>query len=149
MHSTAYIRLLAFSAYIASAVANCCFLNTFGQQHLNLLWDDASQSIKCGMDGAILEGTGCYVENSKDAEGDTQALISVFFGTDRTPFKYRLGVNPTDCTPLPADKVATSWEGWGAQLFRDNQLTVQDLWVCDNLINQLTDDRVDLVKGVV
>lgn len=68
----------------------------------------------------------------------------MFFGVDRVPFRFRIGVSPDSCEPLPADKVMTGWEGWGKELFRGSIFNWGLSMELCNRENQITDDRLEL-----
>ncbi|GKT41587.1 uncharacterized protein ColSpa_01768 [Colletotrichum spaethianum] len=132
MKSTSLIRALAPSAFIAYAAADsCCWGDQWGDTNwLFLKWDEPAQVVRCGLGGTLPAGTKCTVANSKDSNGNIQALTNVTFGSSPQPFKFRIGIDPNSCDPLPNDKVVTGWEDWGAFMFTGHELTSQRLDVC-------------------
>ncbi|KAK1985871.1 hypothetical protein LZ30DRAFT_707315 [Colletotrichum cereale] len=129
MRSALFIHIL--SAFIAYAAADCCWADNWSAtSFLFLKWDAAAGVVRCGLSGVFPRGTKCTVENSKDANGNIQALTNVTFGSEQQPFQFRIGIDPGSCDPLPNDKVVTGWEGWGAYLFKGDTFTSQRLEVC-------------------
>ncbi|TID07443.1 hypothetical protein CH35J_001055 [Colletotrichum higginsianum] len=132
MRSTPFIHLLTSSAYITYAVADsCCWSDYWAENNwLWLNWDESAGAVKCGLSGPLYPGTKCSVENSKDSDGNIQALTNVTFGNDTQPFKFRIGIDPSSCKTLPDDKVVTGWEGWGAYLFKNHDFNEEPLNRC-------------------
>ncbi|KAK1654608.1 hypothetical protein BDP81DRAFT_402646 [Colletotrichum phormii] len=132
MRSTYILQLFATSAYVAVAAADsCCWGDNWADTNwLWLKWDEPAGVVRCGLSGTFPAGTKCTIENSKDSKGNLQALTNVTFGGNSAPFKFRIGINPNSCDPLPSDQVLTGWEGWGANLFEGHDFTTQRLDVC-------------------
>ncbi|TDZ35621.1 hypothetical protein CTRI78_v011467 [Colletotrichum trifolii] len=131
-------HVVAASTYIASAAAgNCCWTVNWGDVNwLYLTWDEPAGVVRCGLEGNIMPGSHCKVENSKDDDGNVQALTSVTFGVGHQYFKFRIGVQPGSCKPLPNDKVVTGWEDWGANLFAGSTFLEQRLEICNTQNSQ-------------
>ncbi|KAK2021131.1 hypothetical protein LX32DRAFT_271345 [Colletotrichum zoysiae] len=133
MQSAFSIHLLIYLVFITCAGAkNCCFSTSWaGGNFLDHRWNDSLGIAQCILRGPFPPGSKCAVENSRDANGNIQALTSLYFGSDPLPYQHRLGIDPPSCTHLPDDKVKTGWEGFGAYLFKDSWLTYQREDVCD------------------
>ncbi|KAK1598439.1 uncharacterized protein LY79DRAFT_539187 [Colletotrichum navitas] len=132
MRSALFIRIFTCSAFIASAVAeSCCWGVMWADSWLDLKWDEPAGVVRCGLSGTFPPGTNCTVENSKDANGNIQAVTNLTFGSNTQPFQFRIGIDPSSCDPLPNDKVVTGWEGWGAYLFKDFLIMSQKMEFCN------------------
>ncbi|KAK1961342.1 hypothetical protein LY78DRAFT_662186 [Colletotrichum sublineola] len=135
MRSTLFVRILTYSFFIAYAAADCCWLVWFAgySNYLAQKWDSAAGVVRCGLaapKGGFPAGTKCTVENSKDANGNIQAVTNVTFVENSQPFSFRIGIDPSSCKTLPDDKVVTGWEGWGAYLFKGSKVISDKTSAC-------------------
>ncbi|EFQ36636.1 hypothetical protein CGRA01v4_09672 [Colletotrichum graminicola] len=133
MQSAFFIYLLTYATFITYTIAkDCCYANNWAETNwLNIAWKESIGAAECTLKGHFPPSSKCIVENLKDANGNIQALTSLYFGNDPFPYKYRLGIDPSSCKHLPDEKVKTGWEGFGAYLFQDSWLTYQDMETCD------------------
>ncbi|KAK1954539.1 hypothetical protein LY78DRAFT_449356 [Colletotrichum sublineola] len=133
MQSASFIYLLIYSVFIACVGAkNCCFRTIWPEINvLETKWNDTQGVARCILRGSFPPGSKCSVENSKDANGNIQALTSVYFGSNPYSYNYRLGIDTSSCKSLPDDKFKTGWEGFGAYLFKDSVLDYGPVEDCD------------------
>ncbi|KZL71220.1 hypothetical protein CT0861_04836 [Colletotrichum tofieldiae] len=132
MRFNSFISVLTSSTFLAYAAADsCCWGDVWADTNwLWLKWDEPAGVVRCGLSGTFPAGTKCTIANSKDPNGNIQALTNVTFGSDPQPFKFRIGIDPNSCDPLSNDKVITGWEGWGAFMFTGHEFTSQRLDAC-------------------
>ncbi|OLN97095.1 hypothetical protein CCHL11_02144 [Colletotrichum chlorophyti] len=132
MRAASFLHIFTSIFFFAHAAADsCCWGDNWANTNwLWLKWDEPAGVVRCGLGGTFPPGTKCAVENSKNSKGNIQALTNVTFGNEPTPFKFRIGIDPNSCDPLPNDQVLTGWEGWGAFLFWGHEFASQEMESC-------------------
>lgn len=133
MHFRSLLPLLMTSLYasqvVAEAYGDCCMCHYIELQWLCVKWNEETDSLSCGLGGPFPQGSKCTVERFYQPENRLQANVSLFMGTNESPYRLDLGINPGNCKPWK--EFATQWTGWGAYMFNGGEISSQDMSVCE------------------
>ncbi|POS71603.1 hypothetical protein DHEL01_v210000 [Diaporthe helianthi] len=135
MHFRSLLPLILSSLYASQVIGqarhDCCLCHTIEGQWLCVKWNEETDTLSCGVGGQIQPGSKCTVERFYQPEERLQANVSLYLGTNQSPFRLDVGINPANCKPWK--EFATQWTGWGAYMFDGGSIGTYDMGQCESV----------------